>query len=62
MHWDNKVIIYVNNQISIPPQSIIYFILKSRNSAVVLISSNKHFLVCSYCSYDQFGNPSHRFV
>ena len=40
-------------------ESIVYFILISKNFVVVLISSNKHFFDCYY---DKIENPPHHFV
>ena len=55
-YWQNKVIIFVNQQSNKQPLSIIYFIQSDKNLVIILIWGNKHFFVCYY---DQFGNPPH---
>ena len=57
MHWDHQVIIGVNNETNTPDDK--YFILKCKNFARALVSSNKHFFVCYY---DQLRTSPNRFV
>ena len=47
----------VNNETNTPDDK--YFILKCKNFARALVSSNKHFFVCYY---DQLRNSPNRFV
>ena len=53
MHWDHKVIIGVNNETNTPDDK--YFILKCKNFARALVSSNKHFFRMLLRSIKEFN-------